>query len=98
MRNRWLRSNSGDAEVFPAQVEYMNMARRKEHGSHKGIPMNQLKDPVREAKSAEAMIAMSEEDDVVKWDLGLFFGFFLWLVIVTVGYWGYKSGLLLLGA
>ncbi len=60
--------------------------------------MNQLKGRSREAESAEAAMRLSEEDDVVKWDLGLFFGFFLWLVIVTIGYWGYKSGLLLLGA
>ena len=60
--------------------------------------MNQLKGQTREAESVEAAMRLSEEDDVVKWDLGLFFGFFLWLVIVTIGYWGYKSGLLLLGA
>jgi hypothetical protein len=60
--------------------------------------MNQLKPEAQELKSAQLEMAVDEESDATRWDLGLFLGFVLWLVIVGIGYWGYKSGLLLLGA
>ncbi len=39
-----------------------------------------------------------EEEAEMKFDMGLLFGFCIWLLIVSVGYWGYRTGLLLMGA